>query len=91
MRPAFEQMKADAKAAGEAFKRDDFDATQLAIAKTDLGKLRPRLREIFQIPDEGRDVYPVLDDMWREFAARSQLSVKRKRKEAKRKKAARGE
>ena len=39
MRPAFEQMKQDAAAAGEAFKRDDFDATQLALGKTDLGKL----------------------------------------------------
>ena len=38
-REAFDQLKVDAKAAGEAFKKDDFDATKLAIAKTDLGKL----------------------------------------------------
>ncbi|MBW2454756.1 MAG: hypothetical protein JRI68_09600 [Deltaproteobacteria bacterium] len=39
LRPAFAQMKMDGKAAGEAFKRADFDATKLTIAKTDLGKL----------------------------------------------------
>ncbi len=39
LRPAFAQMKMDAKAAGEAFKQDDFDATKLAIAKSDVGKL----------------------------------------------------
>jgi Spy/CpxP family protein refolding chaperone len=39
LRPAFEKMKMDAKAAGEAFKQTSFDATQLEIAKTDLGKL----------------------------------------------------
>jgi Spy/CpxP family protein refolding chaperone len=39
MRPAFEKMRADARAAGEAFKRDDFDATGLELAKTNLGQL----------------------------------------------------
>ena len=39
LRPAFAKMKMDAQAAGKAFKEDTFDATELAIAKTDLGKL----------------------------------------------------
>lgn len=39
LRPAFDKMKTDAKAATEAFKRDDFDATKLKLVETDLGKL----------------------------------------------------
>lgn len=39
LRPVFTKMKMDAKAAGEAFKQDSFDATKLEITKTDLGKL----------------------------------------------------
>jgi Spy/CpxP family protein refolding chaperone len=39
LRPVFEKMKRDGKAAGEAFKRNDFDATELDLVKTDLGKL----------------------------------------------------
>lgn len=39
LRPALAQLKLEAEAAGEAFERDDFDATELAIAQRDLGKL----------------------------------------------------
>lgn len=38
-RPMFDKMKMDAKTAGEAFKQDTFDATELELVKTDLGKL----------------------------------------------------
>jgi hypothetical protein len=59
--------------------------TAVAVAstrngQTDIVKLRPKIQEIFGFEEKGRDVYPILDEMWHEFAARSQLSVKRKRK-----------
>jgi Spy/CpxP family protein refolding chaperone len=39
LRPALQKMKRDARAAGEAFEKNDFDANELALFETDLGKL----------------------------------------------------